>query len=76
MLFNLRQKGYDINYKYVNYDVLIDNKFIFIMFILTSLCYSLVFLILFIGIYIWHIFFLSKILRLKAKDERENFTRY
>ena len=77
IIFNLRQKkGYDINYKNADYDVLIDNKFIFLIFMITSLCYSLIFLILFTGIYIWHIFFLTYIMKLKAKDKNQNFIRY
>ena len=76
ILFNLRRKGYDINYNYHCYNYITDNKFTFTIFILTSFCYSLVFVILFTGIYIWHIFFYTKIMKLKAKDRIENFIRY
>ena len=75
ILTGLRYKGQDINYKHQSY-YLFKNNFVAIIFGLISLLYSLVFSILYTGIYIWHVIFFYKIWKIKEKDKRENFIRY
>ena len=73
-LTSLRNNKQDINYKY---DSVTDNKCVLTLFILTALCFSISFFLLYLEIfYIWHIIFFTKIWNLKIKDRNENFVRY
>ena len=75
ILTSLRLKGQDINYKYESYYIL-ENKFILTLFVFLSFCYSLIFSILYTGIYIWHVIFFNKIWKLKIEDKNNHFIRY
>ena len=73
LLFRLRKKGEDINYKN---DIIINNTIIFIFFLLTVLLYSLIFLIHYMSIYLFHLFFFIQIRQQRRKDRNEHIMRY
>ena len=73
LLFRLRKKGEDINYKN---DIIMGNKITFIILMLIVLLYSLIFFVYYLNIYLFHLFFFIQIREQKRKDKNENFIRY